>query len=742
MRPESKQGLLGNNQTLLQIIKKYLKPGNIFENEIALFILILTGFFFSFFVLTYHVYDFFETKNKQEFTIKNEIVSETQKATIHINEYLRDVERIADHLASKISSGEIKKSEIAATLRDVHDKHRNIMGISVVYAPYRYSPNIDLYAPYSLEVDGQQRLVQLEDSYKYNEQGNINAEWYFKGMDRERVWNEPRYGLVAKAMVIRYTIRFYDNIEDRNAQRNPAGIIFFNCSQSRIRKIMGDVDLGQTGYCFILSKDKQFVYHPDKDLTHKATNIESVFENPQYQNLRNVEEALDLHKPNEVFSVVDPSTGQMFWHTYQNTDNEQWKLVTNFPVDDIAININKTRRIYIDLILYSVLFLTFLFALLYRVYNIEEIKWNFPISISIVLITSVFLIWYCARTYAPPQELEKKMSSVFNHKAIDQFIKIRKEEASVKDLPEPVFIPTGLYIETIKMENTSDVTISGRVWNVVPKGNAFPIKKDSSKMYTKGVSFINTVASSITPYLETVNEDSSKTINSRFTVTIRQYFDYTNYPFDYKGVATALQYVEPNKNVVLIPDLESYLYTNPSAKPGVDKNIVMSEYNFKSSFFFTLPVETSTSFGLKNNSISSNTHAMGVCMKLDRSILSSFVSFLLPYFVIIFLLFTLLLTMEETQRSGFLGSAAGLLFTVLLSHYSLRTALQFDKIVYFEYLFFLTYVVIMLLVLNAFLYFSDVDYKLIKYKNNFYIKLSYWPFVLFAQLVLTFLIYY
>ena len=729
-------------QSTISLTSKFINRGNLFKGELAVFLFIWLGFMTGFFVVIYTVYESLQANNKVEFNIKNEIATQTQKAAAKISEYQNEIEKLGDEMAIKISSGEIKKEAIAATIKEVHLKHPGITGISVAFAPYRFSKTQFLYAPYSYYADGKLNFINIGQKYNYAAPVNKEAKWFTDGMAQEKFWHEPQYGAIAKTMIVRYTVRFYDNLENRNAQRNPAGTIFFYCSKDAIRKIMSEINLGQTGYGFILSNEERFIYHPDKILTDGVYDMQTAAHDLHYQFFSRIDRAMSNYKAGEVFEESDSITGQTFWHSYQETQNSQWRLISTFPMDEVPVNINEARTNYIRLIIFVAIFLTFAFALLFRVYNFSDLKWNFPISVSLILIISVCLIWYYARLFSPPQQFEKNLTSILNRRTLDQIVKVRNEEAINKEMPLPVYIPTGLYIESVKFENVSEVTIMGKVWNVIPKQNAFPVKRDSSNMLVKGVSFLNTVASTITPDYETINDDSSKTVNSKFSITIRQQFDYLNYPFDYKAVATTVQYAEPNKNVLLVPDMDSYLYTNPSAKPGVGRNIVMSEWNFKSSYFFTTHINYNSTFGLKKHDITTNAYAMGVCMILDRSILSAFVSFMLPYFVIIVLLFALLLTMEETQRSGFLASAAGLLFTVLLSHYSLRQALMFDKIVYFEYLFFLTYVVIILLVINAFLYFSESKIRLIKMRKNYYIQLIYWPFVLFMQLLLTIYIYY
>ena len=54
-----------------------------------------------------------------------------------------------------------------------------------------------------------------------------------------------------------------------------------------------------------------------------------------------------------------------------------------------------------------------------------------------------------------------------------------------------------------------------------------------------------------------------------------------------------------------------------------------------------------------------------------------------------------------STSQDFLNGSSGLLFTVLLAHYSLRESLDVSEIVYMEYFYFFMYIVIfLLLVLN------------------------------------------
>jgi len=74
---------------------------------------------------------------------------------------------------------------------------------------------------------------------------------------------------------------------------------------------------------------------------------------------------------------------------------------------------------------------------------------------------------------------------------------------------------------------------------------------------------------------------------------------------------------------------------------------------------------------------------------------------------------------------------------LIVSHVHLRESLATHSIIYLEYFYFVTYAVILAASANSVIFAGDRHVHLVHYKDNFYIKLGYWPVLLLSLLATT-----
>ena len=126
---------------------------------------------------------------------------------------------------------------------------------------------------------------------------------------------------------------------------------------------------------------------------------------------------------------------------------------------------------------------------------------------------------------------------------------------------------------------------------------------------------------------------------------------------------------------------------------------------------------------------------------------------LIPLLVVLILLFALLMTITSTSHakslfdfslSSLLGTSAALVFVAILSHIDLRNGLEGTNITYAEYFYILTYVAIAFVTFNAYA-FSEPKFKNVKllhFQDNLISKISYWPMLLSAVVMVTYFYFY
>jgi hypothetical protein len=131
---------------------------------------------------------------------------------------------------------------------------------------------------------------------------------------------------------------------------------------------------------------------------------------------------------------------------------------------------------------------------------------------------------------------------------------------------------------------------------------------------------------------------------------------------------------------------------------------------------------------------------------IRRSIRNAFVSSFVPLAVIVGLAFAILLTITTDERRGrrfrfsplqvFVAIGA-LFFALLLAHQQLRE--QFENVVYFDWFYFLAYLVLLGVAVNAVLVATPkLSQRLFfRFGDNLIPQLLYWPTLLGAAVLLT-----
>jgi len=137
-------------------------------------------------------------------------------------------------------------------------------------------------------------------------------------------------------------------------------------------------------------------------------------------------------------------------------------------------------------------------------------------------------------------------------------------------------------------------------------------------------------------------------------------------------------------------------------------------------------------------------------ISLRRNFLDPFISYLFPVIVVLLMLFGVLAMTsaneEKTVNLGFnaaaaLSSCSALFYVSLVSHVHLRNQLETSSMIYMEYFFLVSYVMLLLVVLNAIMFSLRVDFKLVSYNDNIIPKILYWPVLTGISFLMTIFMY-
>lgn len=304
---------------------------------------------------------------------------------------------------------------------------------------------------------------------------------------------------------------------------------------------------------------------------------------------------------------------------------------------------------------------------------------------------------------------------------------------------EPILIPTGVLIKSMEFLNGDNVQVTGFIWQ--------QYGPDLPENFNRGVVIAEGVREAYdTTEAYRYEENGVETIGWYFAATLRQPFEYAEFPFDEQDLWLRLWSRDFAEDTVLVPEFNSYLGMDPRSLPGLEEEFVYSGWSPVYSGFTLSNQPYSTSFGIGNASDANHLPELYFNLVLDRNFAGPFIEHLVFALAVAFLLFGLLVLTTDDENlkvrfqlstAGVLGAASGLLFAVILKHNQLRGAVGNQGISYIETIPILLYGVIVVVVLNAILLASPLKPKFIAHRNNLLPVLAYWPVLLGLLLAVT-----
>ena len=368
--------------------------------------------------------------------------------------------------------------------------------------------------------------------------------------------------------------------------------------------------------------------------------------------------------------------------------------------------------------------------------------WGLSIAFSVLLFAVMASMWYIADTQYSPNTNQLISMSSAEHDLIAKLKQTGRYQQSDKS-----FITTGMFIQSLNFNNSSDVNITGYVWQIYPVN-----RKIDDPLAHPGYIFPEQVetGSNIRPKL--VYEkfyDDVVVYGWYFESTLRQEFDYKKYPLDHKTVWIRIWPADFHSNQYLLPALDTYQSTAPGVTFGLDKKIVLGSWDINETFYDYKITDYDTNFGLE---LGTNHHAypeLYFNIVLKRKFLNSFIVEVVPLLTVATLIFSLVMTISHDsvrkERMGFnvnaiIGVISALFFVVMLSHIHIREQFPSEGVVYIEYFFLIMYLSMIMSIINSFVFSASKRINLISFCDNLIVKLLYWPIILLLMTLVTYFI--
>ncbi len=687
-----------------------------------------------FVIIVFLGYTYLQNTSQMLEDAKENAEAQAKDAAGEIGNRLGKLITISRYIEDDLSSGELQDEQVRARLKNTLQEHPDLYGVVVAYQPYAYNSTTRLYAPYYVWEKGENRLIQVEDMYDYTHPDiqdgtHPRTDWYHQPLDEGEGWVEPYFGTASDTFLALYGLPFYHrNVSSR--EKIPAGITAAVYSLDGVRDMVDSLDMGDTGYGFIITDKGTIVSHPIQK--YLGINI---------ADLQQTDETLQAITQNIVYGehqvIYNMFTGQTSWVFYEPIPSTNWTLGVVFVEDETfsAIKTYQRHTLYIITIA-AIAFLFLLSILILGAYKGNNL-WTIAIFFSVLCMIGMCLVWYLALD----DQSRDNSDDVVILDQVGLEVALHKFQNTIKAANETpgelVRVPTGIFLQSLEFSSANNVIVTGYIWQDDPYGN------------TSGLSL-----GVIFPEAEQIQiskaYDDGSVSGWYFWAVLRQPFDYSKYPFDCEDVWIRIWHKDFHNSNILVPDLDSYEVIRPDTKPGLEYDFVLEGWEVQDSFFSYRINSYNTDFGIEDRK---NNVSLELYFNIgtERIFMSSFISDMVPIIVVTLLLFAVLMisTKHEQKKDmyGFdslqvLTYCAALFFVLIISHVSLREKLPTDGIIYLEYFYFILYFAILIVSVNSILLASNTRCNFINYEDNLIVKLLFWPVITMLALGITLVVFY
>lgn len=686
------------------------------------------------------VFTIYDNKDYNQFREQTSIQagdSVKQIISKEIEAIISNIMEKAETLADSISINRPKGDNLESLIINESLKIDEILGITVAFEPYMYDESIRLFAPYYDK--NMNELIYIEDRYDYTNDTLTTSQWYVQVKKKGSRWVDPYFAEGAQAMVSDYGTPFYFVDED-TGERALAGTITMTISLSSFSKLLNSISLGKTGYGFVISKSGNFVAHPIHEYVSNLTLQEVALENDDSV-LYNIAQKM-INGKNGHEEYINTISKQQSYLFYQYIPQSAWSLGIVFIKNELLGSPFQLKRNIFHIVFSISVFVIFLLILLLKLYKLKENNlWTLSFLTSIVIVVMICVEWYLTMNYSYTEN--DNQAVVTNETALNRLINIENRKALQLRNPQPIIIPTGLYIREIQFTSSYNVNISGVVWQQY----ADSLKgKVSQQFFFPQISphaeglYINKLSQE--------QKDGYKLITYDFRGTFLLDFDYSPYPFDFRLISLKLGHPNKDLPIILVPDLNSYKIINKLAIPGVNKEISMPDSKIEASYFGYQMKKFNASFGHESFSKRGEIPILNFNILLSRVFINAFVTNIIPIFVVALMVYFVVYTSSKKRtRSGFssfgvVESSAAFFFVLLLAHIDLRKTVNTPIITYMESYYFIMYFLLAVVVFNVVMFTRKDNFLFFEYKDNLIIKLLFWPLFLGMCLIITLVNFY
>ncbi|MCL3782033.1 hypothetical protein EMN47_16725 [Prolixibacteraceae bacterium JC049] len=497
--------------------------------------------------------------------------------------------------------------------------------------------------------------------------------------------------------------------------KNSAGVnqmIALSYSSSYLFHKLNNWQAGRLGYAYLMNKAGYFLAHPYNDRRSLET-LGNDCDEPVLIELAKEMKKLNSCFPGEYYHENTVSKANCWEKIFPISTYEIYLgiSVTDQLVYSSPAFFNQKRRQKIS---NSVLLLSATLLLLLFILNryVEYRKW---LSLGIfilcgIMIFQILLIYRFNNKYPNMSFSDIEIDSIHNKEekrwnrsmlldgnGVQLFTNkyLNKTDSGKKNNFH--IMKTGIYLQTIRFNDIYSTNISGVVWQRCTVDTLSKIRPgiDFPDAEQKEIALIDTLR------FDYMNGKRVYLHRWFFNISVCEPFNYSQYPFDRNDLYLRLSHSSFNENIMLIPDLNSYLLLHPSFKPGLDGNINIPGWNIEGSYFSYKTKNYTSNFGYQGNVAKEDVPELHFNMLLERDYVDPIITRIIPLLVLLIMVYSILYIGSKQDALDVVIACSGLFFVAVFEHVNLRRSLSASGISYLGYYYFTSYILLMLISFSA-----------------------------------------
>ncbi len=677
-------------------------------------------------VTIYLIYDYATRREQIDDAAFQAAQSQARASAEQIDTAFGELMILAGAIADELSSGELAYTDIEARMHNVTIDRPDIDGIAITFEPFVYNSDLRLFQTYVYQQeDGSfETLTGATYDYTRRSDGTADTSWYVDTIDEGAQWHEPFFATGARKILVEYGVPFY--MAGTESQPVPAGIVSIDYTLEDVHNLIDDLQLGATGYGFVLSNQGTFLAHPVAEYVVNA----NIFEVDGLDEAVATATQQALNGEQGFVSTRDPVTDAPTWYFLEPIGNTGWAV--GIVLNQAQFQPDAPQTVREQMTIALALTCT-IFLILATIFHVDRYRftsfWAISTTFTTLSISLIVLTWMLTNRLQAQEGI-----TITNPSELERYIQSIERPPGV--VGRPLTIPTGVLIQAIAFPDPTSVTINGYIWQ------RYPVDSD----VTRGFALPQRIGEEAT--IKEVQRDiidGQETITWRIGITLRQTFDSTRFPFDHRNIMVRIIPADRQANLLLMPDLSAYELLNPHLLPGVDSQASINNWILEHSEYSYAAPHDLTNFGYVNQVNVGTIHELRFSIQAQRVYLGPFIAYLLPGMIAAIMTFAYLLSGrrvgDNDEIVGVLNYAAGLFFVVAVIHTALRDQIAAIGITYMEHLYILLYVAIIAVAANIFVVARFPDWTIVHYRDNLIPKVLYWPLFTGIMLFVTLVIF-